>query len=368
MARIVFSLALVACLGFTILQLVSAEQQSQEVEDLSSQAIEARPQVRLLRDADSKKTTRKKGNKNGKAKRREQKRKTRKIKRSKKAVKNKNGRKLRRNRKNQKGAKNGKSKNGRKSRKARRKQRKQRKQNKSKRKLRKNRQKQQNFKTRQSSNSSNSTCDVEGLCQKIKNYIKYSNQLRKLNRINKTCSTMEKKRDKAGGGEFNASASANSDSGDDTVNNLAEELKNCTATAKANCEIKAIPACSNLTRNARCKQELGAWIKKFGPATGSCLQASKSCCACINAITPDPSPDCLIFEALDNSSKDSKKKCTQSGTKGSFAYCRKLQMDVAEKGPAAHKSKCKSAGTATTQGTGRRMLFRNNLMKKWYNL
>merc|ERR1712080_437542 len=290
------------------------------------------------------------------------------------------GRKLRKNRKKQKGSKKGKKKSGRKSRKSRRKQkkkrkqkqkqkklRKQRKQEKARRKSRKNQQK-HSFKSRQSTNTTNSTCNVEDLCQKIKDYIKYSNQLRKLKRINKTCTIMEKKATKAHGGEFNGSAEANADSGDDDVNKIAEELKNCTATAKANCDHKAVDGCTNLTLNTKCEEELSGWIKKFGPDKGSCLQANKDCCKCINDITPEPSKECLEFEALDTSSKEKKKKCTAKGTKGSFGYCRQLQMQAAEKGPKAHKAKCKKGMTGTTQGAGRRMLFRNNLLKKWSNL
>jgi len=88
-------------------------------------------------------------------------------------------------------------------------------------------------------------CDVEALCQKIKDYIKYSNQLRKLKRINKTCSTMDKKGAKASEGEFTASGEANADSGSDNVTAVADKLKNCSATAKEKCETKAIPACLN---------------------------------------------------------------------------------------------------------------------------
>jgi len=389
MARFIFSLALLACLGFAVLQLVSGEQQNQDIEAVSSEAIEASPeevQVRLLRDADAKKRTNKKGKKgkkDRKVKRRQQRKKNkknRKVKRGKKGTKkgkNKKGRKLKKNRRKQKVSKKGKKKSGRKSKKSRREQkkkrkqrklRKQRKQEKARRKSRKNHQKHHSFKSKQSTNTTNSSCNVEDLCQKIKNYIKYSNQLRKLKRINKTCTTMEKKRDKAGGGEFNASAEANSDSGNDTVNAIADELKNCTATAKANCETKAIAACTNLTLNTKCEKELSDWIKKFGPEKGSCLQKSKDCCKCINDISPDPSKECLEFDALDNSSKEKKKKCTASGTKGSFGYCRKLQMQAAEKGPGAHKAKCKKGMAGTTQGAGRRMLFRNNLLKKWSNL
>merc|ERR1712061_251624 len=87
--------------------------------------------------------------------------------------------------------------------------------------------------------ASNSTCDVKGLCQKIKDYIKYSNQLRKLKRINKTCETMEKKALKAEAGEFNDTTNANWNSGNYTVDNKTEEQLDCHKTAKEHCETKA---------------------------------------------------------------------------------------------------------------------------------
>jgi hypothetical protein len=207
-------------------------------------------------------------------------------------------------------------------------------------------------------------CNVEALCQKIKDYIKYSNQLRKLKRINKTCSTMEKKRDKAGAGEFSASGEANDASDNSTVQEIADKLKNCTTTAKAKCETKEIPACMNLTLNNRCLTELGDWIAKFGPAKGSCLQANADCCACITGISPAPSADCLNFEALDKSSKEKKKACTGSGAEGSFGHCRKLQLEAAEKGPKAHKNKCDKGKMTTAASSGRRKFIRSNLMKK----
>jgi len=177
---------------------------------------------------------------------------------------------------------------------------------------------------------------------------------------------MEKKRDKAGGGEFSASGEANDASDNSTVQEIADKLKNCTTTAKAKCETKAIPACTNLTLNNKCETELDAWIKKFGPAKGSCLQASASCCACITGISPAPSADCLNFDPLDIASKAKKKKCTGSSEEGSFGHCRKLQMEAAEKGPKAHKEKCKGKGDMTTaKSSGRRNIFRSNLMKKF---
>jgi hypothetical protein len=206
-------------------------------------------------------------------------------------------------------------------------------------------------------------CDVEGLCQQIKNYIKFSNQLRKLKRITRTCSTMEKKRDKSSGGEFDAAAASNAGSGNDTVDAIAAELANCTASAKENCEITAIEGCTNTTLSDKCKTELETWIA----AWTACLKAGPDCCACITGITPEPAADCLEFEAKDIASKAKKKLCTGSGTKGSFGYCRTLQQTAAEEGPKAHKENCKGTTSAsmTTAAPARRMVLRNILNKKW---
>lgn len=216
-----------------------------------------------------------------------------------------------------------------------------------------------------SAKSGKQACDVEALCQKIKDYIKYSNQLRKLKRINKTCSTMEKKGTKAGEGEFTASGDANADSGNDNVTSISDKLKNCTATAKEKCETKTVTACLN-PNNTICEEALSAWIKKFGPAKGSCLQKSADCCVCINGISPDPPAECLSFDDADKTSKAKKKICTGSDTEGSFGHCRKLQIQASVDGPVAHKDKCEKENQMTTAGSGgRRKFIRNNLMKKW---
>merc|ERR1719412_1477393 len=318
-------LVFLICLGLAILQLVSAEKENEELEATSKDVVQAHAdgKMRSIREAEAKRRSKKKRRRNGKKARKANKKK-RKNKKSK--------RKQRRNKKNN-----------------------------SKRSKDKNNQKRTNTIVKQS------TCDVAGLCQKIKNYIKYSNQLRKLKRLNKTCETMDKKKAKGEGGEFSASADANSGIDDANVTSIAEELKNCSTTVKEKCESKTVNGCLNAAGNVKCIGELEAWIAKFGPAKGSCLQANTDCCACINAISPDPSADCLDFDAVEKDAKTKKKTCTGSGTKGSFGYCRQLQQSAAEKGPAAAKTKCKAGGaSASTSGSaGRRMLFRNNLLKKW---
>jgi len=349
MSRTGISLVLLACLGFAILQLTTGEEEKQELEAASNEELQEQPdgvQIRGLReaDADAKRRRKNKKRRNGKKSKKANKKKRKNRKAMRKQRKNKRKNKKRKNGKRS----NGKKKNGRR--------------NKSKR-----RNKGQRSNVVQKPELKQSACNVTGLCQKVKNYIKYSNQLRKLKRLNKSCEIMDNKKSKGEGGEFTASAEANADIDDANVTSIAEELKNCSTTIKENCETKAVNGCANGAVNVKCMGELEAWIAKFGPAKGSCLQASADCCSCINAISPDPSPECLDFDAVEKDAKSKKKTCTGSGTKGSFGYCRQLQQSAAEKGPAAAKTKCKSGGaSASTSGSaGRRMLFRNNLLKKW---
>merc|ERR1712080_293333 len=295
MARNIICLALLACLGFTFLQLASGEQLDSELEDA---------QLRTVREA-------KRGpcNINGRRPDGTRCKRTRNIK-SRRCGNNKVWNKK------TKECMPKKRTNGKKGRPCR--------------KLRKKQKKQamQKIKVK----SGKQACNVEALCQQIKNYIKYSNQLRKLKRINKTCSTMDKKGAKAGEGEFTASGEANADSGSDNVTVVADKLKNCSATAKEKCETKAIPACLN-PNNTICEAALDAWIKKFGPAQGSCLQSSADCCACITGISPAPPAECLSFDDADKTSKAKKKICTGSDTEGSFGHCRKLQIQASVDGP-----------------------------------
>lgn len=357
-------MALLACVGLALLQLVSAEQENQELDNGSKQGLEPTAneiQVRMLRDADAKKRRKnKKKTKDKKAKRNQKKGKKvkRNQKKGKKVKRNqKMGKKVKRNQKKGKKMKR-KIKKGKKGSKA---------TKKSKEGKRKNAKKSKRNNKKRTRQTKQATCDVEALCQKIKDYIKYLNQLRKLKRINSTCSIMEEKAAKAGEGEFTASGEANADTGDSSVTSISDELKNCTASAKVKCETKAISGCMVPDLHVKCMAELQGWIEKFGPKTGSCLQSSKDCCACINSITPAPSAECLNFEAMNTDSLAKKKSCTGSGEKGSFGYCRQLQHSAAEKGPAAAKLNCGGGSASTAGAAGRRMGIRKNLLKKWNN-
>merc|ERR1712036_15790 len=152
-------------------------------------------QIRGLREADAE------------AKRRRKNKKRRNGKKSKKAnkKKRKNRKAMKKQRKNKR--KNKKRKNG-------------------KRNKNKGRNKGQRSNVVQKPELKQSACNVTGLCQKVKNYIKYSNQLRKLKRLNKSCEIMDNKKSKGEGGEFTASAEANADIDDANVTSIAEELKN----------------------------------------------------------------------------------------------------------------------------------------------
>merc|ERR1711981_314414 len=220
MSKTGLSLLLLACLGLAISHLVSAEKEQQELEATSSDLVQEQPddaQIRSIREADAKRPKRRKQRKGKKARKANKKRrKNKKSKRKQRKNKKKNGK-----RKNRKGKK-GKRKNGK------------RKSRKNKRGKNKRKGQRSNTFPKLEQQQSRSTCNVTGLCQKIKNYIKYSNQLRKLKRLNKSCDTMDKKKAKGVAGEFNATADANSGIDDANVTTIAEELKNCSTTIKAN--------------------------------------------------------------------------------------------------------------------------------------
>ena len=73
---------------------------------------------------------------------------------------------------------------------------------------------------------------------------------------------------------------------------MKDKLENCSVSATVICDKSSVEICQNEGLLEKCQTELQAWVTKFGPSKGSCLQAKENCCSCITNL-PSVSKECL---------------------------------------------------------------------------
>jgi len=195
---------------------------------------------------------------------------------------------------------------------------------------------------------------------KTKKFQKYTNQYRKVLRIERFVTQTKQKKEKAASTFDKASAammtstgSGKSCSGNSSALSEATAayttLSQCKTTAAALCDV-ALSATEQALVD-KCKPVLD----KFNTGFQACLKSGD--CSCFQALTLAEA-ECEDFGTLETTVKGKKNKCVKSSEPGSFGACRAQERMAAYLG-----QQCSNAcGTATTKSSGGRSQRLQRLM------
>jgi len=193
---------------------------------------------------------------------------------------------------------------------------------------------------------------------KLKKFVRYQNEYRKLIRIANWLDTSGRKKDKAST-DFNLAISAMEDqtTGGTFCTNITDEeaalanynaIKTCPITAEELCDISL--NASAQTQYDACFDPLNDYVTAFIACWKKA--GSQSQCDCFQALQPlnetVPGVDCENFEDLTNEIKAKKAICATARTEGSFGSCRALEREAAYVGPWCGCDGCTDSGTTTT--------------------
>jgi len=207
-------------------------------------------------------------------------------------------------------------------------------------------------------------CYTDLLAQ-TKKFQKFTNQYRKVLRIERYVELSKRKKDKAAT-SFEKPSMA--------MKNSTKEGASCSnATAKGEAkEVYDTLAKCKTTAAALCKVEMSteekASLDKCKPAYKKYTEAFQAClksgeCTCFQKLKLDNEADCdKDFSSVDTAIKGKKDKCVKSSEKGSFGACRAMERKAAYMGVEC-VSKCDS--TMTTAAPSGRSMRREALFKNF---